>query len=74
METTQSPDDLCRVDANHPSVGETALDDLQCLLIPGTPKGGDDYCIVGNIKIGVRGRQALVLIYNFLRHWEFYNI
>src|SRR5258706_14820065 len=68
MKTSQSPDDLRRIDPYYTTAGKTTFDDPQRFLIPVTPKGGDDHRLIGDIKISIGSRQALVFIYDGFRH------
>ena len=59
MQCAEAPDQVYAVDAYYFAVGENLGQDAQCRSIFWIVKGWDENEAVGDVEIGVAGRQAL---------------
>src|SRR5215208_2863533 len=74
MKASQSPDQVGRINAYYFSIRETILDQLQNFFIFIAIEYRNDHGMIGNIKISIRGGQALFLTDHFIRHRYLDNI
>lgn len=74
VKASQAPDNFGRIDAHHPSRRKTFLDDAQGpLVVFGTESRNDDGGIA-DVKISIRSRETLPIVYNGIRHRQLHNI
>ena len=60
METTETPDDIGGIDADDFTVGETGFEDVGSF-------------VVGDVEIGIAGREPLVVVKDHIRHGKLHD-
>src|ERR1035437_94986 len=71
VEGTQAPDEVDGVDADDFAVGEAGGDDVERAAVIRSIEGGDQYQAVGDVEVGVAGREALAFEDDGRGHGEF---
>src|SRR5580765_3818217 len=70
---SQSPNQFRAIDPDHAPFREFFLKDIESDGIIGTPESGDEDNLIGDIEIGIAGRQSLTLLLDETRHGQFHN-
>ena len=68
MEGAEAPDDVGGVDADDFAVGEKGLEDIGGLVVGQAAVGWEDDLGVGDVEVGVGGREALVVVEDEVGH------
>jgi len=71
VEGAQAPDQVDGVDADYFAVGEAAGDDVEGVAVVAVVEGGDEDERVGDVEVGVAGREALAFEDYGRGHGEF---
>ena len=73
MERAEAPDDVGGVYAYDFTVGEASLENISRFVVGQTAVGREDDLVVGDIEVGIGGRQALVVVENNIGHRQLDN-
>ena len=71
VEGAQAPDEVYGVDAYDLAIREAGGDDVEGVAVVGVVEGGDHDEAVGDVEVGVAGREALVFEEDRRGHGEF---
>ena len=73
METTETPDDIGGIDADDFTVGETGFEDVGSCVVGEAAVGGEDDFVVGDVEIGIAGREPLVVVEDHVGHGKLHD-
>lgn len=73
MEGAETPDDVGGVDADDFAVGEESLEDVGGLVVGEATVGGEDDFAIGNVEVGIGGREALVVVEDDVGHGKLHD-
>ena len=73
MEGAEAEDEVAAGDADDLAVWKQTRQLIQCDVIAGIVKSGDDYGFVGDVKIGVAGGEALAVEIDGRGHRESFD-
>ena len=74
MEGAETPYEVYGVDAYDVAGGEAFGDDIEGVAVVAVVEGGDEDEVVGDVEVGVAGREALALEDYGRGHGEFDNV
>ena len=73
VEGTEAPGEVARVQCDNLASAEQGLEDFACNGVGWITKGGHQYDVVGDVKVGVAGGQTFAFMKYGARQWQLDN-